>query len=71
VGQLSWAAPVVDGLFHPPYWRSLFTVIVWRDHAGPDHQEHQRVWVDRVVGLEGVRVDIAMLETSDGADGSN
>jgi catechol 2,3-dioxygenase-like lactoylglutathione lyase family enzyme len=23
-------------------------------------------WVDRVVGLEGVRVDIAMLETSDG-----
>jgi hypothetical protein len=28
-------------------------------------------WVDRVVGLEGVRVDIAMLETSDGLDGSN
>jgi catechol 2,3-dioxygenase-like lactoylglutathione lyase family enzyme len=23
-------------------------------------------WVDRVVGLEGVRVDVAMLETSDG-----
>jgi catechol 2,3-dioxygenase-like lactoylglutathione lyase family enzyme len=23
-------------------------------------------WVDRVMGLEGVRVDIAMLETSDG-----
>jgi len=23
-------------------------------------------WVDRVVGLEGVRVDIAMLETADG-----
>jgi catechol 2,3-dioxygenase-like lactoylglutathione lyase family enzyme len=23
-------------------------------------------WVDRVVGLEGIRVDIAMLETSDG-----
>jgi catechol 2,3-dioxygenase-like lactoylglutathione lyase family enzyme len=23
-------------------------------------------WVDRVVGLEGVRVDIAMLETPDG-----
>jgi len=23
-------------------------------------------WVDRVVGLEGVHVDIAMLETSDG-----
>jgi catechol 2,3-dioxygenase-like lactoylglutathione lyase family enzyme len=22
-------------------------------------------WVDRVVGLEGVRVDVAMLETSD------
>src|SRR4029453_12881636 len=26
-------------------------------------------WVDRVVGLEGVRVDIAMLETSDGHGG--
>jgi catechol 2,3-dioxygenase-like lactoylglutathione lyase family enzyme len=25
-------------------------------------------WVDRVVGLEGVRVDIAMLETSDGSN---
>lgn len=24
-------------------------------------------WVDRVVGLEGVRVDIAMLETPDGS----
>ncbi len=23
-------------------------------------------WVDRVVGLEGVRVDVAMLETLDG-----
>jgi catechol 2,3-dioxygenase-like lactoylglutathione lyase family enzyme len=26
----------------------------------------ERDWVDRVVGLEGVRVDVAMLETLDG-----
>jgi hypothetical protein len=28
-------------------------------------------WVDRVVGLRGVRADIAMLETLDGHDGSS
>ncbi len=28
-------------------------------------------WVDRVVGLEGVRVDTAMMETPDGTDGSS
>ncbi len=28
-------------------------------------------WVDRVVGLEGVRAEIAMVETPDGTDGSS
>jgi hypothetical protein len=28
-------------------------------------------WVDRVVGLEGVRTQVAMLQTPDGTDGWN
>jgi catechol 2,3-dioxygenase-like lactoylglutathione lyase family enzyme len=28
-------------------------------------------WVDRVVGLEGVRVELAMMETPDATDGSS
>jgi hypothetical protein len=28
-------------------------------------------WVDRVVGLEGVRAEIAMMETPDGHGGSS
>jgi catechol 2,3-dioxygenase-like lactoylglutathione lyase family enzyme len=28
-------------------------------------------WVDRVVGLDGVRAQIAMVETPDGTDGSS
>jgi catechol 2,3-dioxygenase-like lactoylglutathione lyase family enzyme len=39
------------------------------DDLGPKLQGEMPVeggWVDRVVGLEGIRVDTALLETSDG-----